>query len=99
MTHTKRYIAASIGITVLTCAAIVLSACAVNQDGTFLIDHDNDPNTAPMEMTKDQRCTWYDTRIDMIDAKEPPLNDYDTYARTGYATGRAMAACPVVEAE
>ena len=79
-------------------AVVALSSCTATPDGTFMIDHDGDPNTAPIEMTQAQRCAFYNARIEIIDAKEPPLNDYDTAARTGYTTARAIAGCPVADA-
>lgn len=76
---------------------LFLAACTSTPDGTFLIDHDADPNTAPIEMTQAQRCAFYNARIAIIDAKPPPMNEYDIYARTGYTTARSIAGCPVVE--
>lgn len=76
-------------------AVLVLAACTASPDGTVYIDHDGDPDTPPIAMTKQQRCAWYNTRISMIEAKPPPLNEYDSYALTGYYAAAAIAGCAV----
>lgn len=74
-------------------AAAGLSACSFSPDGTVMIDHDLDPETPAIAMTREDRCAWYGLRLDEIGLKPEPLSDYDAFWKRQYTRGRLLAGC------
>lgn len=71
-----------------TAAACLFLVSACDPSGSLVFDHDNDPNTPAITLTKEQRCTWYTMRLEQF-AADGETSSYEAIWTPIYEVGKA----------